>query len=44
MQLTKLFSMQQELDSFIQNNRQQQTDVFQEKGLALLDRARRIGE
>lgn len=36
MQLTKLFSMQQELDSFIQNNRQQQTDVFQEKGLALL--------
>jgi dimeric dUTPase (all-alpha-NTP-PPase superfamily) len=36
MQLTKLFSMQRELDSFIQNNRQQQTDVFQEKGLALL--------
>ncbi|WP_318614271.1 dUTP diphosphatase [Sporosarcina sp. YIM B06819] len=36
MQLTKLFSMQRQLDSFIQNNRQQQTDVFQEKGLALL--------
>ncbi len=36
MQLTKLFSMQRELDSFIQNNRELQTDVFQEKGLALL--------
>ena len=28
--------MQRELDAFIQNNRGQQTDVFQEKGLALL--------
>ena len=36
MQLTKLFSMQRELDSFIQNNRDEQTDVFLEKGLALL--------
>lgn len=36
MQLTKLFSMQRELDSFIQKNRETQTDVFQEKGLALL--------
>jgi dimeric dUTPase (all-alpha-NTP-PPase superfamily) len=36
MQLTKLFTMQRELDLFIQNNREQKTDVFQEKGLALL--------
>ncbi|MER2088838.1 MAG: dUTP diphosphatase [Sporosarcina sp.] len=36
MKLTKLFTMQRELDSFIQNNREKQTDVFQEKGLALL--------
>ncbi|KAA0965187.1 dUTPase [Sporosarcina sp. ANT_H38] len=36
MQLSKLFSMQRELDLFIQNNREKQTDVFQEKGLALL--------
>ena len=36
MQLTKLFSMQRELDSYIQNNREKQSDVFQEKGLALL--------
>ncbi|MFJ7934890.1 dUTP diphosphatase [Sporosarcina sp. NPDC096371] len=36
MELVKLFSMQRELDSFIQNNREQQTEVFQEKGLALL--------
>ena len=28
--------MQRELDLFIQNNREKQTDVFQEKGLALL--------
>ena len=36
MQLAKLFSMQRELDLFIQNNREKQTDVFREKGLALL--------
>ena len=36
MQLSKLFTMQRELDLFIQNNREKQTDVFQEKGLALL--------
>ncbi|MBE1554430.1 dUTP diphosphatase [Sporosarcina limicola] len=36
MQLTKLFSMQSKLDSFIQNNRDKQTGVFEEKGLALL--------
>ena len=36
MQLTKLFSMQRELDTYIQNNREEQSDVFQEKGLALL--------
>ena len=36
MQLTNLFSMQRELDSFIQTNREEQTDVFLEKGLALL--------
>lgn len=36
MELTKLFTMQRELDSFIQNNRQTDSDVFREKGLALL--------
>ena len=36
MQLSQLFTMQQELDSFIQKNRKEDTDVFQEKGLALL--------
>lgn len=36
MQLSKLFTMQRELDLFIQNNREKKTDVFQEKGLALL--------
>jgi len=36
MQLSKLFNMQRELDLFIQNNREKKTDVFQEKGLALL--------
>ncbi|MEK5069352.1 dUTP diphosphatase [Sporosarcina sp. FSL K6-1508] len=36
MELSKLFAMQRELDLFIQNNREKQTDVFQEKGLALL--------
>ncbi|MCG7335474.1 dUTP diphosphatase [Sporosarcina sp. ACRSM] len=36
MQLTTLFSMQRELDAFIQQNRDKQTDVFLEKGLALL--------
>ena len=36
MKLTKLFSMQAELDSFIQKNRDTNEDVFQSKGLALL--------
>lgn len=36
MKLTQLFKMQKELDAFIQNNREESTDVFQEKGLALL--------
>lgn len=36
MKLSKLFTMQRELDSFIQNNRETNTDVFREKGLALL--------
>ena len=36
MQLTHLFNMQRELDSFIQGNREVHTDVFHEKGLALL--------
>jgi dimeric dUTPase (all-alpha-NTP-PPase superfamily) len=36
MQLTKLFIMQHELDSFIQNTRKAESDVFREKGLALL--------
>ncbi|MEK3933933.1 dUTP diphosphatase [Sporosarcina sp. FSL W7-1349] len=36
MQLPKLFTMQRELDSFIQNNRKPIEDVFEEKGLALL--------
>ena len=36
MQLAKLFSMQKELDAFIQSNREEKTDVFEEKGLALL--------
>ena len=36
MQLTQLYKMQFELDSFISNNRQEGTDVFKEKGLALL--------
>ncbi|MFS0574900.1 dUTP diphosphatase [Sporosarcina sp. 179-K 3D1 HS] len=36
MQLPKLFTMQQELDSFIEKNREQTQNVFEEKGLALL--------
>ncbi|CAM3156686.1 dUTP diphosphatase [Filibacter tadaridae] len=36
MKLTKLFSMQRELDTFIQQNRVGEADVFKEKGLALL--------
>lgn len=36
MELSKLFIMQCELDSFIQKNRVGHTDVFREKGLALL--------
>lgn len=36
MELSKLFTMQRELDAYIQNNRLEQTEVFQEKGLALL--------
>lgn len=36
MKLTKLFTMQEELDSFIQKNRDTNGDVFQAKGLALL--------
>ena len=36
MKLEKLFSMQKELDRFIQTNRQVEQDVFREKGLALL--------
>ena len=44
MQLSKLFTMQRELDLFIQNNREKQTDVFQEKGLALLIELAELGE
>ncbi|HEY9581834.1 MAG TPA: dUTP diphosphatase [Savagea sp.] len=36
MELTKLFQMQKALDAYIQENREEQTDVFREKGLALL--------
>lgn len=36
MNLTKLFEMQRELDSFIQQTQKINRDVFQEKGLALL--------
>lgn len=36
MELLQLFTMQRELDSFIQKNREANTDVFREKGLALL--------
>ena len=36
MNLTKLFTMQRELDIFIQKNRNAEQDYFQEKGLALL--------
>lgn len=36
MNLTKLFKMQRELDSFIQTTQNIDRDVFQEKGLALL--------
>lgn len=36
MKLSQLFTMQQELDSFIQKNREGNADVFKEKGLALL--------
>jgi len=35
MELSKLFTMQRELDLFIQKNREDQHDVFREKGLAL---------
>ena len=36
MELTKLFTMQRELDLFIQKSSHVNTDVFREKGLALL--------
>lgn len=36
MKLAKLFTMQKELDSYIESNQGIQTDVFKEKGLALL--------
>ncbi|MFD1206922.1 MULTISPECIES: dUTP diphosphatase [Sporosarcina] len=36
MQLSTLFSMQRELDTFIEKNQQVNKDVFFEKGLALL--------
>lgn len=36
MQLTQLYKMQRELDLFITTNRQDATDVFREKGLALI--------
>ena len=36
MELTKLFEMQRALDAYIQENREEQTDVFRERGLALL--------
>jgi dimeric dUTPase (all-alpha-NTP-PPase superfamily) len=36
MELTTLFAMQRELDSYIQTNQVINEDVFQEKGLALL--------
>lgn len=36
MELSKLFTMQKELDAFIQRNRAENTEVFREKGLALL--------
>ena len=36
MNLTRLFQMQKELDSFIENTQQISRDVFQEKGLALM--------
>ncbi|KXH87219.1 dUTP diphosphatase [Sporosarcina sp. HYO08] len=36
MKLTKLFQMQQQLDAFIQQSREGQQNVFEEKGLALL--------
>ncbi len=36
MELTELFKMQRALDAYIQQNREEQTDVFRERGLALL--------
>ena len=36
MELSQLFIMQKELDAFIQRNRTDASDVFQEKGLALI--------
>lgn len=36
MELSQLFIMQRALDAFIQRNRAEDTDVFREKGLALL--------
>ena len=36
MDITQLFDMQRALDAYIQSNRKEQTDVFREKGLALL--------
>jgi len=36
MDITQLFEMQRALDAYIQSNRKEQTDVFREKGLALL--------
>lgn len=36
MELSQLFTMQRELDSFIENSRETTADVFQERGLALL--------
>ena len=35
MELSQLFTMQRELDSFIEKSRDTNTDVFQERGLAL---------
>lgn len=35
MELSQLFTMQRELDLFIEKNRDSETDVFQERGLAL---------
>ena len=44
MELSQLFTMQNELDAFIQRNRTEGTDVFQEKGLAFTRRTCRISK